>query len=189
MRRQRHTQRGCLWSNTWSNSQVSTSQGQGPEVGINAGVWGICWLEVVNRREVGEDTAVGPGLAPFYGFSSDPAAGSRILSTASVYLDRFCSFSLEQIRQPAAQGRDWRGGSWKSVDRSHHPKPHFLISAVSANLNNILKTSRWGNTKKGSVNVFLAVNSPYLIKKKNQHKTSLVIYSFVPHTFVRYFLT
>ena len=133
--------------------------------------------------------AVGPGLAPFYGFSSDPAAGSRILSTASVYLDRFCSFSLEQIRQPAAQGRDWRGGSWKSVDRSHHPKPHFLISAVSANLNNILKTSRWGNTKKGSVNVFLAVNSPYLIKKKNQHKTSLVIYNFVPHTFVRYFLT
>ena len=26
------------------------------------------------------------------------------------------------------------------VDRSHHPKPHFLISVVPANLNSILKT-------------------------------------------------
>lgn len=73
------------------------------------------------------------------------------------------------------------------VDRSHHPKPHFLISVVPANLNSILKTG-CGNTKKGSVNVFLAVNSPHLIKKQNQHRTSLANYNFVPHTFVRYFL-
>lgn len=190
MRRQRHTQRGYDL-NTWSNSQVGASQGQGPEVGINAGVWGTCWLEVVNMWQVVEDTAVGPGLAPFSGFSSDSTVESRILSTASVYLDHFCLFSLEQIHQSAARGRDWRGGSQKWMDRSHHPKPHFLISVVPANLKNILKTSRWGNTKEGSVNVLLAVNSPYLIKKQkqNQHKTSLAIYNFVPHTFVSYFLT
>lgn len=81
------------------------------------------------------------------------------------------------------------GRIMEGVDRSHHPKPHFLISVVPRKLNSILKSSGCGNTKKGSVNVFLAVNSPCLIKKQNQHKTSLANYSFVPHTFVRYFLT
>lgn len=75
----------------------------------------------------------------------------------------------------------------EGVDRSHHPKPHFLISVVPANLKTqVAETLR--NTKKGSVNVFLAVNSPHLIKKQNQHRTSLANYNFVPHTFVRYFL-
>ena len=86
--------------------------------------------------EVVEDTAVGPGLAPFSGFPSDSTVESRILSTASVYLDHFCLFSLKQIHQSAALGRGWRGGSWKWMDRSHHPKPHILISVVPANLNN-----------------------------------------------------
>lgn len=87
-----------------------------------------CLRNLLARRWAwgsGEGTAVGPGWAPFYGFSSDSTVGSRILSTASVYLDHFCLFSLEQIHQSAAQGRNWRGGSWKGWIDHTTPSPTF----------------------------------------------------------------